>query len=121
MLGHWTRKTARLHVPMVDDWLGCRELIAPGNFPAGSSFRNRLVDGLDRLCFPALPRCAGYCPCAATLCCPMQRWASAQNSALPREAGFAKARAVAATPSMCSVYSLAGHSSPAHCALEHSA
>jgi hypothetical protein len=120
MPGHWSWMTARLRVPKADDWLGCRGLIAPGNFLTGSSFQNQLADGLGHSSCPALPKCVDYCPGVATQRCQQQRWACDRNSAVPRAAGFAKAGVVAATSPVCSAYSLAGHSLPAHCALERS-
>ena len=116
----WRLQTANRRVPTADDshcscplfaWVGSR-----GDW----RFRNPPARGRHQLHFPALARRVGYCPRAATQCCPSRRWTFAESLALPRAAGFGTARAAAATPPMCSAYSPAGRSSPVYRVQEHS-
>jgi hypothetical protein len=118
MLGRWRRKTERLHVPMADDWLGCRAQIAPGNFLPDWSFQNRLADGLDRLNFPALPRCV-RCRCAANQCSSLHPWNCGSSYSSPRVAGSATTRVAGNSRRMTALHCPDDRSLLARCALTH--
>lgn len=112
-LGRWGRKTAHQNVPTADDSRHCYGLLAPKSSLPGSNFQNQLADGLDRLHFPALPKCVCYCRRVASQCCPQaSRNCDCSSS---RADGYSTVPAAASSFRMTAEYCLHGHSLPVRC------
>jgi len=66
----WRLQTANRRVPTADDSHCSCPLFARVGSRDDWKFRNPQAHGHYQLHFPALPKCVGYCPRAATQCCP---------------------------------------------------
>ncbi len=128
--GHWRQGTARLGVPAADGWFPVSELFAWAHSRGDSGFRNLPARGHDRLYFPALPKCAGYCLRAAKRCCPQLGRMSGSSSSPTRAADSARVPAAGEScwtcwvccPDGCSSLACSrdGYSPLARCAMAHS-